>query len=239
MNREPEINKASPLRDSLTQTARIPTEFSPPPEAQERLAVLIADDHTLVAQALSSLIERDFNIIATVGNGSELLKAAARRAPDVALIDISMPEMSGFEAAQKLLEIVPRCKVIFVSAHAMPDFVRQAFAVGGRGYLLKRAAASELFQALKTVISGNVHISVDIANDVLSAFLRPPSIPLTGRQRQVLRLVSKGKTHKEIAMNLNISVKTAQFHKSSIMEKLHLNTTAELTKYAFDHGMIS
>ena len=208
-------------------------------EQPHQPTVLIADDHTLVAQGLASLIERDFNVLAIVSNGPELLKEAARNPPDVALIDVSMPEMTGLEAARKLLTIAPDCKVIFVSVHATPEFVREAFGIGARGYLLKRSAASELVHAMWTVLAGNSHVSLEIAGDVLSAFLHPRSAPLTDRQRQVLRLISEGRSAKEIASNLKISVKTAQFHKSSIMEKLNLHTTAELTKYAIDHGIIS
>jgi DNA-binding NarL/FixJ family response regulator len=210
-----------------------------PSAFQERPTVLIADDHTLVAQGLASLIEKEFDVLGIVSNGFELLKAVEMRTPDVALIDVSMPEMTGLEAARKLLAIAPQCKVIFVSVHATPEFVREAFGIGARGYLLKRSAASELIHAMRTVLSGNSHVSLQIAGDVLSTFLHPRSAPLTDRQRQVLRLISEGRSAKEVAMSLNISVKTAQFHKSSIMEKLNLHTTAELTKYAIDHGIIS
>jgi DNA-binding NarL/FixJ family response regulator len=210
-----------------------------PTAAPTRPTVLIADDHTLVAQGLASLIEKEFDVLGIVSNGSELLKAVALGVPDVALIDVSMPEMSGLEAARKLLAIAPTCKVIFVSVHATPEFVREAFGIGARGYLLKRSAASELVHAMRTVLNGNSHVSLQIAGEVLSTFLHPRSAPLTDRQRQVLRLISEGRSAKEIAVRLDISVKTAQFHKSSIMEKLNLHTTAELTKYAIDHGIIS
>jgi DNA-binding NarL/FixJ family response regulator len=122
---------------------------------QERATVLIADDHTLVAQGLSSLIEKDFNVLGIVESGAELLRVAAIQAPDVALIDVSMPEMTGLEAARKLLAIAPKCKVIFVSMHATPEFVREAFGIGARGYLLKRSASSELVHAIRTVLKGN------------------------------------------------------------------------------------
>jgi DNA-binding NarL/FixJ family response regulator len=202
-------------------------------------AVLIADDHTLVAQGLASLIADKYDVISTVDSGTELLKIAATNAPDLALIDVSMPDMTGLEAAEKLLELVPSCKVIFVSMHSKPDFVREAFAAGAMGYVLKRAAASELLDAMQEVLKGNAYISRQIASGVLAAFLHPRSAALTDRQRQVLRLVSEGRSAKEIAKSLSISVKTAQFHKTTIMQKLGIHTTAELTKYAIDHGIIS
>lgn len=202
-------------------------------------AVLIADDHTLVAQGLASLIGDKYDVISTVESGTELLKIAATSPPDLALIDVSMPDMTGLEAAGKLLAMVPGCKVIFVSMHSKPDFVREAFAAGAMGYVLKRAAASELLEAMQEVLKGNAYISQQIASGVLAAFLNPRSASLTDRQRQVLRLVSEGRSAKEIAKNLSISVKTAQFHKTTIMQKLGIHTTAELTKYALDHGITS
>jgi len=211
-----------------------------PQTAREALpTVLIADDHTLVAQGLASLVENKYEVIATVSNGHELLAAAARRAPNLALIDFSMPDMAGLEAAEKLLAQTPTCKIIFVSMHSKPEFVREAFSAGAMGYVLKRSAASELVDAMQEVLKGNAYISPQIAGDVLAAFLHPRSAPLTDRQRQVLRLVSEGRSAKEIAESLQISVKTAQFHKTAIMEKLGVRTTAELTKYAMDHGIAS
>lgn len=206
---------------------------------EARPTVMIADDHTLVAQGLASLIEDKYEVLATVANGRELLKAAETRAPHLALIDISMPDMAGLEAAEKLLLQAPNCKIIFVSMHSKPEFVREAFSAGAMGYVLKRSAASELVDAMQEVMKGNAYISPQIAGDVLTTFLHPKTAPLTDRQRQVLRLISEGRSGKEIAQSLNISVKTAQFHKTTIMEKLGVHTTAELTKYAIDHGIIS
>jgi DNA-binding NarL/FixJ family response regulator len=202
-------------------------------------AVLIADDHTLVGEGLASLVADKFDVISTVDSGTDLLKIAATRPPDLALIDVSMPDMTGLEAAEKLLEMLPSCKVIFVSMHSNPDFVREAFAAGAMGYVLKRAAGAELIEAMQEVLKGNAYISRQIASGVLAAFLHPRSAALTDRQRQVVRLVSEGRSAKEIAKSLNISVKTAQFHKSTIMQKLGIHSTAELTKYAIDHGIIS
>ncbi len=207
--------------------------------AKTKPAVLIADDHVLVGQGLASLIADKFDVISTVESGKDLLKIAATSVPDLALMDISMPDMTGLETAQKLLEMVPSCKVIFVSMHSNPEFVREAFAAGATGYVLKRAAASELLDAMQEVLKGNVYISQQIASGMLAAFLRPRSTALTDRQRQVLRLISEGRSGKEIAESLSISVKTAQFHRTTIMQKLGVHSTAELTKYAIDHGIIS
>jgi DNA-binding NarL/FixJ family response regulator len=207
--------------------------------AKTKPAVLIADDHVLVGQGLASLIADKFDVISTVESGKDLLKIAATSLPDLALLDISMPDMTGLETAQKLLELIPSCKIIFVSMHSRPEFVREAFAAGAMGYVLKRAAASELLDAMQEVLKGNVYISQQIASGMLAAFLRPRSTALTDRQRQVLRLISEGRSGKEIAESLSISVKTAQFHRTTIMQKLGVHSTAELTKYAIDHGIVT
>lgn len=202
-----------------------------------RPKVLIADDHNLVAQGLAKLVEGTCDVIATVENGRDLLKAAIAHRPDLILVDYSMPDMAGPEAVAEIKAELPDCKIIFVTMHSRPEFVREAFTAGATGYVLKRSAASELADAMTEVLKGNAYISPQIAGDVLSAFLNPRSTPLTDRQRQVLRLISEGRSGKEIAQALNISVKTAQFHKTTIMEKLGVHTTAELTKYAMDHGI--
>jgi DNA-binding NarL/FixJ family response regulator len=207
--------------------------------AKSKPAVLIADDHVLVGQGLASLIADKFDVISTVESGKDLLKIAATSLPDLALLDISMPDMTGLETAQKLLELIPTCKIIFVSMHSRPEFVREAFAAGAMGYVLKRAAASELLDAMQEVLKGNVYISQQIASGMLAAFLRPRATALTDRQRQVLRLISEGRSGKEIAESLSISVKTAQFHRTTIMQKLGVHSTAELTKYAIDHGIVT
>jgi len=204
-----------------------------------RPRVLIADDHTLVAQGLAKLVGDDFDVVGTAMNGRELIELARQLSPDIALIDIVMPELTGLEASQKLLEAVPGCKVIFVSMHSKAEFVREAFRAGASGYILKRSAASELVEAMREVMKGNAYLSPFIAKDVLSVLLLPHAPSLTARQREVLRLVADGRSAKEIADYLHISVKTAQFHKTSIMEKLGVHTTAELTRYALEHGIAS
>jgi DNA-binding NarL/FixJ family response regulator len=203
------------------------------------LKVLIADDHTLVAEGIARLLQDDFDVVATAGNGNDLIRLAQQHQPDIALIDVSMPELTGVEAARKLTELVPNCKVICVTMHSNPEFVREAFRAGASGYVLKRSAASELSEAIRQVMNGNAYVSPLLTKDVLSILLQPRTPALTARQREILRFVAQGLSAKEIANRLNISVKTAHFHKTSIMEKLNLHTTAELTKYALEHGIAS
>lgn len=198
----------------------------------------IADDHMLMAEGLAKLVEDDFDVVAKVDSGPELLRVVARRPPDLALIDVSMPEMTGVETARQLLEMAPQCKVILISMHSQAEMVREAFRAGASGYVLKRSAAAELITAMWEVIKGNAYVSSSIAKEALSSLLAPAPT-LTSRQREVMRLVAEGRSAKEIAANLGIAVKTAQFHKTSIMTRLGIRTTAELIKYAIDHGICS
>ena len=194
-----------------------------------------------MAQGLAKLVETDLEVLAVVGNGRELLDIAEHRStggPDLALMDICMPELSGVETTRKLREIAPDCKVILISMHSQPEFIREAFRVGASGYLLKLSAASELMTAIREVMSGSVYVSSGIAQDALSSLVSPAPT-LSPRQREVLRLVAEGCSAKEVAGRLHITVKTAQFHKTGIMTKLGVHSTAELTKYALGHGIAS
>jgi DNA-binding NarL/FixJ family response regulator len=205
----------------------------------KRPKVLIADDHALFAEGLAKLLEPDFEVAAIVHDGDELIQAMKLHNPDLALLDVSMPKLTGVEAARKLLEIKPTCKLICVTMHSNPEFVREAFRAGAAGYVLKRSAGAELREAIRQVMSGNAYVSPHLTKDVLSIMLQPRTPLLTARQREILRFVALGLSGKEIASRLNISVKTAHFHKTSIMEKLNLHTTAELTRYALEHGIAS
>jgi DNA-binding NarL/FixJ family response regulator len=209
------------------------------PAARPRIKVVIADDHALFAEGLAKLLEHDYEVVAIVNDGASLIQAARQYNPDLALLDVSMPELTGVEAARKILEIAPHCKLICVTMHSNPEFVREAFRAGASGYVLKRSAGAELNEAIRQVMNGNAYVSPLLTKDVLSILLQPKTPALTARQREILRFVAQGLSAKEIANRLNISVKTAHFHKTSIMEKLKLHTTAELTKYALEHGIAS
>jgi len=154
-------------------------------------------------------------------------------------MDVCMPELTGMEATRKLRHTVPDCKVILISMYAQAEFVREAFRAGASGYLLKSSASTELWDAIREVRAGNVYVSSCIAKDVLATLLTPPAASLSPREREVLALVAEGYSAKEIAERLRIAVKTAQFHRTNIMVKLGVHTTAELTKYALGHGIVS
>ncbi len=210
-----------------------------------RSRILLADDHLLVMEGLRKLLEDEHDLVGTVEDGVALVDMAKELDPDIILLDISMPMLNGIEAARKIKKLLPECKLIFVTMHGDSTYVIEAFRAGASGYLLKRSAASELSQAIRAVLNGQQYLSPLVTKDVLNPLLEPSQgIParlgtLTARQREVLQLVAEGRSAKEIASILKISVKTVEFHKSQIMEHIGLRTTAELTKYAIDQGIVS
>lgn len=210
-----------------------------------RPRILLADDHTLVLEGLRKILEDDFDVIDTVEDGRALVEAAQRLEPDVIVLDISMPMLNGIEAARQIKKVMPDSKLVFLTMHADPTYATEAFQAGASGFLLKRSAASELSQAIHAVLKNQFYVTPVIAKDLLSPLVQtsphapPKGVTLTPRQREVLQLVAEGKSTKEIATILNISIKTVEFHKSHIMKQLDLHTTAELTKYAISHRLVS
>jgi DNA-binding NarL/FixJ family response regulator len=210
-----------------------------------RPRVLLADDHTLVLDGFRKLLEDRCEVVGVAEDGRTLLRMAQELQPDIVTLDISMPQLNGVDAARKLKKILPRTKLIFVTMHADPAYVNEAFKAGASGYLLKRSAGSELLQAIQSVMGGQCYVTPLVAKGLVKSVITGgrPAVskdePLTVRQREVLQLVAEGMTVKEIASTLNISPKTVEFHKSHIMTQLDLHTTAELTKYALVHGLIA
>jgi DNA-binding NarL/FixJ family response regulator len=207
--------------------------------------VLLADDHTLVLEGFRRLLEEHCELLGTAEDGRALIQAAERLQPDLILLDISMPRLNGIDAARMLKKQRPDVKLIFVTMHADPSYVNEAFKAGASGYLLKRSAAQELIQAIQAVMKGDYYVTPLITKDVISAFLTTgrPRIPaaddLTSRQREILQLVAEGFSAKEIAGQLKLSHRTIEFHKAKIMEVLDLHTTADLVKYAVAHGLVA
>jgi DNA-binding NarL/FixJ family response regulator len=200
-----------------------------------RVRLLLADDHALVVAGLRKLLEPEFDVAGTAVDGRDLVGMAESLRPDVVLLDISLPLLNGIDAAKALKKALPEVKIVFVTMHSDPDYVEEAFRAGGSAYVLKRSAASELVTAIHEVLAGHKYETPLVAV--------PPGPgkrtgELTERQRQVLQLVAKGRSTKEIAAILHISVKTVEFHKSGISQKLAIRSTAELTKWAIDHGII-
>jgi DNA-binding NarL/FixJ family response regulator len=207
---------------------------------ETRARVVIAENHTMVAEGLRKLLEDEFQLLDTVSNGRDLLKVVEDTLPDLVLLDIGMPILNGIEATRHFRKASPRTKVVVVTAHNEPEYVVEAFRAGVSGYVLKRCAVSELVIAIRQVLDGHTYVTPLVAEHVVAAATNPKQrnpTNLTSRQREVLQLVAEGCTAKEIANWLNLSVKTAVFYKMAIMDKLGLRTTAELTRYALEHGI--
>ena len=207
--------------------------------------LLLADDHTILLEGLKALLAPEFEVVATAGDGRAVLKAAEIHQPDLILLDISMPGLNGIEAARQLKQSNPSAKLIILTMHADLSFVSAAFEAGASGYVLKQSAATELVAALHEVEDGRTYISSLIQQRLgtsTPAFRRKTiKLPadLTSRQREVLQLLAEGRARKEIAQILSVSIKTVEFHKQKITEKLGLYTDAALTAYAIRHGIAS
>lgn len=207
--------------------------------------VLLADDHTFVLEGFKKLLEEHCELVGAVEDGRALVDAVVDLQPQVVILDISMPRLNGIEAAKKLKKQLPEVKLIFVTMHAETVYVNEAFRAGASGYLLKHSAATELAQAVQSVMNGNFYVTPLIARDVVTSFLNPEQSrsatmdDLTTRQREILQLVAEGFSAKEIADQLKISHRTVEFHKAKIMEQLHLHTTIDLVKYAMAQGLVT
>ena len=211
----------------------------------KRPRIILADDHTLVLEGLRKLLEDEYDIVGIAEDGRTLLTVAQQHNPDIVVLDISMPQLNGLEAARQLHQLLPACKVIFLTMHADPTYAKEAFQAGASAFLLKRSAASELILAIQAVLKDQFYVTPVIAKDVLLPLcsqseggVRTES-SLTSRQREVLQLVAEGKTVKDIASILSLSPKTIEFHKTKIMQGLQLHSAVELTKYAVAHGLVS
>lgn len=206
--------------------------------------ILLADDHMLFLDGMRKLLENDFEIVGTVANGRELIDAAEKLRPDVILLDISMPLLNGIDAARQLRQRGNTAKLLFVTMHSGADYVKEAFRAGASGYVLKHSAGPEVVGAIHEVMRGNFYLTPLVSKDTLTTLIDPKqpasgrsSGELTMRQREVLQLVAEGHSAKSIADVLNISPKTVEFHKASMMRQLGLHSTAELIRYALSHGL--
>jgi DNA-binding NarL/FixJ family response regulator len=210
----------------------------------KRPKVLLADDHLLLAQALEHLLQAEFDVVGTVPDGRALLKAAGEVSPDVAVVDIGMPLLNGLDAAEQLKALHPDIKVIFLTQNREPRFAVEAFRRQASGYLLKDSAASELSTAIREALRGNTYVSPSIAKGMLDEMTGPEVSHVTlrelsAREREVLQLLSEGKSMKEVAAVLDISPRTVEFHKYRIMELLRVKTNAELVQQAIKLGLIT
>jgi DNA-binding NarL/FixJ family response regulator len=204
--------------------------------------VLLADDHEIVRQGLRVLLEREgFQVVGEAPDGHEAVKLCEANHPEVAILDVSMPLLNGVDAAREIMKSNPRTKVVLLTMHTEDHLILESLRAGVTGYVLKTRAASELVQALRAVCRGEIFLTQSISRTIVQAFLQNtpvPGNPISDRERQVLQLVAEGKTTKEIASLLGISVKTAESHRSNLMEKLNIHDTAGLVRYAIRIGLI-
>jgi DNA-binding NarL/FixJ family response regulator len=207
--------------------------------------LLLADDHAIVLDGLTRLLESEFEVVGKVGDGRAMLELADKLKPDVIIVDVSMPLLSGIEAVRQLKRKDSRVKVIFLSMHSDVELGSEALRAGASGYVLKHSAAESLSRAIHEVLNGRVYVSPRLSVDVLSALQETsthsdgPGVTLTQREREVLQLVAEGRTIRGIANILRIAARTVVFHKSNLMDKLGLRTTAELTCYAIQCGLLA
>ncbi|HTT23282.1 MAG TPA: response regulator transcription factor [Candidatus Sulfotelmatobacter sp.] len=207
--------------------------------------VIIADDHTLVAEACRKLLESEYDVVATVSDGRALVRAVAEFKPHLIIVDVSMPMLNGLDAAQQARELLPSVKIIFLTMNHDADLAAEAFRRGGSGYLVKTCAASELSVAVREVLRGKSYLSPMIAKDTVDFLMRQDkrlvdeADRLTERQREVLQLLAEGKCMKEVAALLNVTTRTVAFHKYRIMEVLNIRTNAELVQYAIRTHLIA
>src|SRR5215510_506414 len=202
--------------------------------------VLLADDHTIVAQGLAGLLRDDFDLVGTVGDGKALIDATQRLRPDVIVADIAMPVMDGLEALHQLKAARINAKVIFLTMHADAQLATEALRAGASGYVLKHSAGEELIAAIWAALQGRTYLTPLIAQDVITSLMAPEkdaTVTLTPRQREVLRLIAEGRRMKEIAATLQLSTRTVETHKYDMMRALGVQSTAELVRYAIHHGL--
>jgi DNA-binding NarL/FixJ family response regulator len=208
----------------------------PPPR------VLVADDHVIMTQGLGRLLEGEAEIVATASDGQQLVDRARQHRPDIIVSDVNMPVMSGLDAMRRLKADGLRSKFIFLTLHTDSRLASEAMRAGASGYLLKHAAAEELIEAIHAVMAGHTYLTPLMTRDVLWAIgeqeggVQSPA--LTPRQLDVLRLIAQGKRMKEIASELDISVRTVETHKQDLLQTLGLDTTADLIKFAVRQGLV-
>ncbi len=210
-----------------------------------RARVLIADDHTLVAELCKTLLEVDFNVVGVVTDGRALVHAAAELRPDVIVVDVTMPVLNGLDAGRQVKEFLPSVKLVYLTMNSDPEVAAEAFERGASGYLHKTCAASEMVIAVREVLRGKSYISRGVSRDAINCVrwqrrgLVQEEDRLTDRQREVLQLLAEGKVMKEVAFILNMSTRTVAYHKYRMMAVLGARSNAELVKYAVRNHMIA
>ncbi len=210
----------------------------------KRLRILLGDDHALILDGIRSTLQPYHDVVGQAADGKALVEAAERLRPELVILDISMPILNGLEAAKRIKKSLPNTGLIFLSQHLNPAYLKQALRAGASGYVLKSGATEELQQAIDRVSRGETYITPSFGEDVIarlwnrSGEVNDQPEELTERQREILQMIVEGRGNKEIADVLHLSIKTIEFHRARIMEKLGVRSVAELTKVALQQGII-
>jgi DNA-binding NarL/FixJ family response regulator len=212
-------------------------------EHRHRARLLIADDHTLLAEACKSLLEPEFEVVGIVNNGRALLRLACELKPDVVILDIAMPQLNGLDAGDQIRHLLPATKIVFLTMNMSPEVAAEAFRRGASGYLVKSSAAEELVRAIRRALRSESYMSSAITKETVDFLLRSGGSyteeqRITPRQSEVLQLLAEGKSMKEIAGILNLKPGTVAFHKYKMMETLGLKSNAALLQYAIKHHIV-
>jgi DNA-binding NarL/FixJ family response regulator len=208
-----------------------------------RPRILLADDHTLVVEGFRKLLETEFEIVGVAPDGRALLAAALQQKPDVIVLDIGMPLLSGIDAGRELKRLVPRTRLIVLTMNEDPDIAREALRHWASAYLVKKSAGTELIRAIREVLKGKSYVTPRLAQRLMDEFVRDPRLgrtkELTPRQREVLHLLAEGRTMKETADLLHLTPRTVAFHKYRIMDEFGLKTNSDLVRFAIREHIVS
>jgi two-component system, NarL family, response regulator NreC len=210
---------------------------------REKIHILLADDHAVVRQGFKMILaaQPDMEIVGEAGNGREAVDLAGQLQPDVIVMDVAMPELNGIEATRRIADLSPRSRVLALSMHKDSVYVREILRAGARGYLLKDSISSDLLAAVRAIARGEGYLSPGVSDAVLNDYRRHVTDPidlLTSREREVLQMIAEGKTNKEIATVLNLSVYTVDAHRGRIMEKLNMHSATDLVRFAVRAGLV-
>lgn len=211
--------------------------------SKKKIRILLADDHSVVRQGFGMILasQADLEVVGEAVNGREAIDQAELLHPDLVVMDVSMPELNGIEATRRIREAVPSCRVLALSMHRDSVYVREILKAGAHGYLLKDAMDQDLLLAVRSIAQGQGYLSPAVSDAVLYDYrkhVKDPIDLLTSREREILQLIAEGKTNKEIATILNLSIYTAESHRGRIMEKLNLHSSGELIRFAIRNGLI-